>query len=270
MKTRITHVLDTDSVMVKFEGLRDLEKAFKYAEEIERRINSPKVEDGVAGLFQMPMYLEFEKVFWPYFLLKKKKYLAMKYDAGELTKPPKIDAKGIEMVRNDWAKLCTTTQKRFVDILIKDKSKKDAVKYVRQRVVDLMEGKVGTEELVLSKKLSKFNYKTKMPHVEVARILQKTDPMNAPALGDRIPFLIALNDKEKVADRAVPVSMANQVDIDYEYYKEKQLKGPMVRLLEPLIGKKATKDVFTYDRSAKRRRDQEEVAMNRLFKVKRV
>ena len=43
--------------MVKFEGLRDLEKAFHYAEEIERRINSPEVEDGVAGLFQMPMYL---------------------------------------------------------------------------------------------------------------------------------------------------------------------------------------------------------------------
>ena len=43
--------------MVKFEGLRDLSKAFKYAEEIERRINSPNVEDGVAGLFQMPMYL---------------------------------------------------------------------------------------------------------------------------------------------------------------------------------------------------------------------
>lgn len=50
-------VLDTDSVMVRFNGLRDLEKAFKYAEEIERRINSPEVEDGVAGLFQMPMYL---------------------------------------------------------------------------------------------------------------------------------------------------------------------------------------------------------------------
>ena len=260
---------DTDSVMVKFEGLRDLGKAFKYAEEIERRINSPEVQDGVAGLFQMPMYLEFEKVFWPYFLLKKKKYLAMKYDAGELTKPPKVDAKGIEMIRNDWAKLCTNTQKQFVDILLKEKNKKNAVKYVRQRVIDLMEGKVDSEELVLSKKLSKFDYKAKQPHVEVARMLQKVDPMNAPALGDRVPFMIALNDKAKVAERAVPVSMKDQVDIDYEYYKEKQLKGPMVRLLEPLIGKKQTREVFKYDRSAKRRRDQEEVAINRLFKVKK-
>lgn len=50
-------VLDTDSVMVRFNGLRNLEKAFEYAEEIERRINSLQVEDGIAGLFQMPMYL---------------------------------------------------------------------------------------------------------------------------------------------------------------------------------------------------------------------
>ena len=253
--------------MVKFEGLRDLEKAFKYAEEIERRINSPKVEDGVAGLFQMPMYLEFEKVFWPYFLLKKKKYLAMKYDAGELMRPPKIDAKGIEMIRNDWAKLCTNTQKRFVDILLKEKSKKKAVEYVRERVVDLMEGRVGTDELVLSKKLSKFTYKNPQPHVQVAQMLMKTDPMNAPALGDRVEFFIGLNEKTRVADRAYPVSMFGQVDIDFEYYKEKQLRGPMVRLLEPLIGKKATREVFKYDRSAKRRKEQEKVAVARLFKV---
>ena len=205
-------------------------------------------------------------MFWPYFLLKKKKYLAMKYDAGELTKPPKVDAKGIEMT-NDWAKLCTKTQKRFVDILMKEKSKKKAVEYVRERVVDLMEGRVPTEELVLSKKLSKLTYKNAQPHVQVAKMLMKLDPMNAPALGDRIEFVLGLNDKAKVADRAYPVSMIGKVDIDFEYYKEKQLRGPMVRLLEPLIGKKATEAVFKYDRSAKRRKEQEKVALARLFNV---
>ena len=204
-------------------------------------------------------------MFWPYFLLKKKKYLAMKYDAGELTKPPKVDAKGIEMIRNDWAKLCTNTQKRFVDILMKEKSKKKAVKYVRERVVDLMEGRIPTEELVLSKKLSKFTYKNSQAHVQVAKMLMKADPRNAPALGDRVEYFIGLSDKAKVADRAYPISMFGKVDVDFQYYKEKQLRGPMVRLLEPLIGKKATEAVFKYDRSARRRREQEERALQRLF-----
>ena len=191
----------------------------------------------------------------------------MKYDAGELTKPPKVDCKGIEMIRNDWAKLCTNTQKRFVDILMKQKSKKKAVEYVRERVVDLMEGRVPTEELVLSKKLSKFTYKNSQPHVQVAQMLMKADPMNAPALGDRVEFMIA-NSRDKVADRAFPVSMLDKFDIDFKYYKEKQLRGPMVRLLEPLIGEKATEAVFKYDRSAKRRKEQEKVALSRLFNVR--
>ena len=43
--------------------------------------------------------LEFEKVYKPYLLLAKKRYVGQKYDEGR--SPPVMDAKGIEMVRRD-------------------------------------------------------------------------------------------------------------------------------------------------------------------------
>ena len=84
---------DTDSVMVKF-GPKELEKAMKLGEE---------AAGYVSGKFIKPIKLEFEKVYFPYLLINKKRYAGLYWTNP--TKYDKMDSKGIETVRRDNCRL---------------------------------------------------------------------------------------------------------------------------------------------------------------------
>jgi DNA polymerase delta subunit 1 len=80
---------DTDSVMVKF-GVTELEEAMKLGEE---------AADYVSSKFIKPIKLEFEKVYFPYLLINKKRYAGLYWTNPK--KHDKMDTKGIETVRRD-------------------------------------------------------------------------------------------------------------------------------------------------------------------------
>jgi DNA polymerase delta subunit 1 len=76
---------DTDSVMVKF-GCPDLATAMRMGAE---------AADLVSGKFIKPIKLEFEKVYYPYLLINKKRYAGLYWTKPE--KYDKMDTKGIEV-----------------------------------------------------------------------------------------------------------------------------------------------------------------------------
>ena len=80
---------DTDSVMVKF-GVTELEEAMKLGEEASGYVSSK---------FIKPIKLEFEKVYFPYLLINKKRYAGLFWTNPN--KFDKMDTKGIETVRRD-------------------------------------------------------------------------------------------------------------------------------------------------------------------------
>lgn len=80
---------DTDSVMVKF-GVSTLEEAMKLGEE---------AAGYVSAKFIKPIKLEFEKVYFPYLLINKKRYAGLYWTNTQ--KYDKMDTKGIETVRRD-------------------------------------------------------------------------------------------------------------------------------------------------------------------------
>ena len=80
---------DTDSVMVKF-GVKDLAEAMKLGQEAAEIVSSK---------FIKPIKLEFEKVYFPYLLINKKRYAGLYWTKPE--KYDKMDTKGIETVRRD-------------------------------------------------------------------------------------------------------------------------------------------------------------------------
>jgi DNA polymerase delta subunit 1 len=253
---------DSDSVFVKFIGVNDVIRAETYGKKIEKVINS--IEQG--GLFELPMYLEFEKIYYPFFLLKKKKYIGLKYDIGNSV--GKIDYKGVEIARRDWSIICTETQKQFIKMLVIENKKTEAIEYVKKRVVDLVEGNIPNNAFVLSKKISKFNYKIAQPHMNVLKMLEKVDPLTAPKLGDRIEYFIGQNEFKKIALKAYPLSYFDKVPIDRDYYLQKQLKGPLIRLLEPILGKEDSLEIFSHKKSKKTKNEETSLAMKRLFKTK--
>jgi DNA polymerase delta subunit 1 len=87
---------DTDSVMVKF-GPKDLKTVMKLGQE---------AAEFVSAKFPKPIKLEFEKVYFPYLLINKKRYAGLYWTSPE--KYDKMDSKGIETVRRDNCRLVQT------------------------------------------------------------------------------------------------------------------------------------------------------------------
>jgi DNA polymerase delta subunit 1 len=100
---------DTDSVMVKF-GTADLARSMELGQE---------AADFVSGKFIKPIKLEFEKVYFPYLLINKKRYAGLYW-----TNPnnyDKMDTKGIETVRRDNCRLVQTVIETSLRMLLIDR-----------------------------------------------------------------------------------------------------------------------------------------------------
>lgn len=100
---------DTDSVMVKF-GTKDLAEAMKLGEEAAQYVSSK---------FVKPIKLEFEKVYYPYLLINKKRYAGLFWTKPE--KYDKMDTKGIETVRRDNCLLVQTVIEKVLRMILIDK-----------------------------------------------------------------------------------------------------------------------------------------------------
>ncbi|KAL6531367.1 DNA polymerase zeta [Orobanche minor] len=81
---------DTDSMFVLLKG-RSLNEAFTVGREIA---------SAVTEMNPRPVTLKMEKIYFPCFLLTKKRYVGYSYESPDQSKPS-FDAKGIETVRRD-------------------------------------------------------------------------------------------------------------------------------------------------------------------------
>lgn len=100
---------DTDSVMVKF-GVKEVAEAMKLGQE---------AADYVSAKFIKPIKLEFEKVYFPYLLINKKRYAGLYWTKPE--KFDKMDTKGIETVRRDNCLLVQTVIEKVLRMILIDR-----------------------------------------------------------------------------------------------------------------------------------------------------
>lgn len=219
---------DTDSVMVKF-GTTDLEEAMKLGGE---------AADLITSKFVRPIKLEFEKVYWPYLLINKKRYAGLYWTKPD--KPDKMDTKGIETVRRDNCKLVQTVIETCLKKILMDKDVDGAISYTKEVISDLLQNKVDLSQLVITKALSKTGeeYAGKQAHVELAERMRKRDAGSAPTLGDRVAYVIIKASKGAAAYQKAedPIYvLENNIPIDSKYYLENQLKKPLLRIFEPIL-----------------------------------
>ncbi|KAF7973956.1 hypothetical protein HWV62_13918 [Athelia sp. TMB] len=221
---------DTDSVMVKF-GPTDLTKVMAMGSE---------AADFVSAKFTKPIKLEFEKVYYPYLLISKKRYAGLYWTRPE--KYDKMDSKGIETVRRDNCRLVSTVIETCLHKMLIDRDVKGAEDYTKQTISELLQNKVDMSQLVITKALSKTDYAGKQAHVELAERMKIRDAGSAPALGDRVAYVIIKGIKgaaayEKSEDPLYVLE--NNIPIDTKYYLDNQLSKPLMRIFEPILGEKA-------------------------------
>eukprot|EP00929_Paragymnodinium_shiwhaense_P105428 TRINITY_DN7044_c0_g1_i1.p1 TRINITY_DN7044_c0_g1~~TRINITY_DN7044_c0_g1_i1.p1 ORF type:complete len:1040 (-),score=307.96 TRINITY_DN7044_c0_g1_i1:396-3515(-) len=226
------HVIygDTDSVFVKF-GPDTVAECMKLGEE---------AADRVSTTFLKPIKLEFEKVYFPYLLLNKKRYAGLYWTNPE--KFDKLDTKGIETVRRDNCGLVRQLMDNVLNKILVDRSVEGALSFVKSTISDLLQNKVDLSMLVITKSLGKGanaeDYGSRQAHVELAEKMRKRDPATAPGSGDRVPYVICTAAKNVPAcERAEDplYVLENGLSIDAQYYIEHQLQQPLMRIFGPIL-----------------------------------
>jgi DNA polymerase delta subunit 1 len=240
---------DTDSVFVHFP------KSLCPGETTEEIIkNANKIGEEMGEMctkaFLPPNDLEFEKVYYPLLLKGKKRYAGYKFEPGC---KPKLDVKGFECVRRDFAPIVSKTQKKVFVLLCQENNVDAAVQYARQTVVDLLEGRIPIEDLTLSKQLTRppDQYKNPQPHVELAKWMQKhLPPTQAPKTGDRINYIIKPGRGKTFERAALPQDVVDgKCSVDTRWYLDNQLREPLTRVFDMVIDN--THEIFKIDKFAK-------------------
>ncbi|KAH7318613.1 DNA polymerase delta, catalytic subunit [Stachybotrys elegans] len=218
---------DTDSVMIKF-GTEDLAEAMKMGQEAAQFVSSQ---------FLQPIKLEFEKVYYPYLLINKKRYAGLYWTKTE--KYDKMDTKGIETVRRDNCMLVQTVIEKVLRMILIDRDETGAQEYVKRTIADLLQNKIDMSKLVITKALTKDDYEHQQAHTAVAERMKERDKGSAPGLGDRVAYVMVRSEKgaknfEKSEDPLYVLE--HNVPIDTKYYLDNQLAKPLARIFDAILG----------------------------------
>ncbi|KAI1503642.1 DNA polymerase delta catalytic subunit [Biscogniauxia marginata] len=227
---------DTDSVMVKF-GTGDLAEAMKLGEEAANLVSSK---------FTKPIKLEFEKVYFPYLLINKKRYAGLYYTRPD--KWDKMDTKGIETVRRDNCQLVQIVVEKVLRMCLIDRNVQGAQEYVKDVISDLLQNKIDMSKLVITKALTQESYTAKQAHVELANRMKKRDAGSAPGLGDRVAYVMikgASGSKNFERSEDPIFVLENNVPIDTRYYLDNQLAKPLGRIFDTIFGETKAKSLLT-------------------------
>ncbi|XP_012588973.1 PREDICTED: DNA polymerase delta catalytic subunit [Condylura cristata] len=221
---------DTDSVMCRF-GVTSVAEAMALGRE---------AADWVSGRFPAPIRLEFEKVYFPYLLISKKRYAGLLFSSRPEAHD-RMDCKGLEAVRRDNCPLVANLVTASLRRLLIDRDPEGAVAHAQEVISDLLCNRIDISQLVITKELTRAaaDYAGKQAHVELAERMRKRDPGSAPSLGDRVPYVIISAAKGVAAymkSEDPLFVLEHSLPIDTQYYLEQQLAKPLLRIFEPILG----------------------------------
>lgn len=184
------NVKNTDSIFVNFV---DYIKQ-KYGENLSKKEMLEKtIEVGeeagalVTKHLKKPQDLEYEKVFYPFIIFSKKRYVGNKYELD----PNKFKqtSMGIVLKRRDNAQILKKIYGGIVDTILNKGNIDDAKSYYIDEVQKLLKGIVNIKQLIITKSL-RGNYAnpTTIAHKVLADRMGERDPGNKPQSNDRIPY----------------------------------------------------------------------------------
>ena len=225
---------DTDSIFVSFhpkdasgkplEGQAALEQTIKLTEEAGQLVTKA---------LKNPHDFEFDKVYWPFIIFSKKRYVGHKY---EVAHKYSLAFMGIALKRRDYAAISKRFYAAALQILLNEKDVPKAAELMRTMATELVEGKFGIQPLIISKSL-RAEYKNTPAHKILADRIAAREPGNAPASGDRIPYVyVQAEVGQKASDlqgeRIETPSYIKEKGLkpDYMYYIDHQIANPLCQL----------------------------------------
>ena len=177
-----------------------------------------------------PIEMEFEKVFQPFILLSKKRYIGRKYDnmkdPFEMTK---LVTSGIALTRRDYCKMVKNCYKSVIDVIVEMKENNldvidKGIDIFKKYINDIIQYNIPFDDLIVSALLAK-SYKTRPVHLILAEKLKARS--EEVQIGDRIPYIY-------IEDTSGLNKMKSELGEDPEYAKIHHLKFNRLCYLEQL------------------------------------
>jgi hypothetical protein len=232
---------DTDSLFVEFNP-RDTKtgERLEGKEAIDATISiTEEAGHFITKALKPPHDFEFDKVFYPFIIFTKKRYVGNMYEENSTDFVQK--SMGIAMKRRDYAPILKTVYGGAVKHLLMDRDVAAAATFVKKYANDLMDNKVSLSQLLLTRSLrSEYKSATPPAHKILADRIKERDPGNAPASGDRLSFIyfkppagFSGNQGERV--ETLSFMKANGLKPDPQYYLEHQLESPIGQLFSILV-----------------------------------
>jgi DNA polymerase elongation subunit (family B) len=228
---------DTDSVFFTFNFTKD---GNELPEDMERELTIQIAKEaGVLATeaLKKPHDLEYEKIFRPFCLLSKKRYVGNLYEDDYRVYKRKF--MGIILKRRDNADIAKDVYGGIIDILMKDANIERAIEFLKQKLDELVNGKVPIEKLIISKSIRSF-YKNpaQIAHNVLAERIGVRDPGNKPAPGDRVPYVYIQTTGKKLQGEKIETPQYikdNKLKIDYGYYITNQIMNPVLQLFSLVL-----------------------------------
>jgi DNA polymerase elongation subunit (family B) len=240
---------DTDSVMVDM-GITDPKQCHAIGDQLAKEITA---------LFPPPLNMEFERVFGRFFLIRKKKYLAipLKKDGSLDNDPKALITKGIILARRDNCKALRKIYRKVAVDIINGLPLKDTIYNVEQEIFGIMSRKYSVEDYVIIKSLGQ-KYKSKSNPLNIFST-QLRSIGKAVQPGDRLEYVLVKSEDPKALQGyrmrlSEPYVLAERLDklsrssddpqvrkefipdypeenVDYRFYVEKCIKNPIEQLI---------------------------------------
>lgn len=180
-----------------------------------------------------PHDLEYEKTFWPFILLSKKRYVGNLYENDDVKFKQK--SMGIVLKRRDNAQIVKHVYGGIIDIILNKHDVQESVDFLKRSLDDLIAGNINLDQLIITKSLrSEYKDPSRIAHKVLADRIRDRDPGNAPQVNDRIPYAYIINKNKKClqGDRIEHPDFIkkNNIPLDYEFYITNQIMKPVLQV----------------------------------------
>jgi DNA polymerase elongation subunit (family B) len=235
---------DTDSIFVGFNPKNPETGELLTGRDarIATKALTEEVGAFITGALKPPHDFEYDKIFDPFIIFSKKRYVGNKYE--DSVDEFKETSMGIVLKRRDNAPLLKMTYGAAIECLLNRQDVHGAIRVVKEKVRDLVDGKMKLSQLTITKSL-RSEYKTTPPaHKVLANRIAERDPGNAPASGERIGYVYILPhgaqaESKLQGDRVETPDWIEKHGLqpDAEYYIQHQLYNPLAQLFAIMLEK---------------------------------
>jgi DNA polymerase elongation subunit (family B) len=236
-------VHNTDSLFVEFNPRNPETGERLQGRDARQAVIDLTAEAGhfVTNILKPPHDFEFDKVFDPMLMFSKKRYAGKMFEENADDFVYKY--MGIALKRRDNAQIVKTIFGGAMKKLLNERDVVGATELVKNLCMDLVNGKASLGQLTITKSLrADYADPSRIAHKALADRMTLRDPGNAPAAGDRIPYIYIQPPPGQQAAKLQGERIEHPAYIrekgllpDYSFYISNQITNPVSQMFGLLL-----------------------------------